>query len=1003
MKTSTKLLLFLTFVWLLPSCATKKKRDDVSALGKFYHNTTAEFNGYYNANVLLTESIDKLNLQHEENYTKILDVYKYAAAPNPQALAPDLDKAIQKVSVVISLHRKSHWTDDCYLIMGKCQYLKRDFETAEETFKYMVEEFPTDGPAKKVKKTKKEKQKEAKQVAKEKEKVREQTRKDRIKEAKRKKKEREKLIKQRRKNQKKGIKTPVTPKPTESVKAETPDQKTIKEEEKKQEETAEKEQPSDKPENYFLKHRPAAQEGQLWFARTLVERGKYEIAERIFIALQTDPRTFKDIKADLAPAMAHSYLKQKKYDLAIPQLENAIKLSKDKPSKARYAYILAQLHSRAGRNADAFAWYQKVIKYRPKYDMEFSARLQMAQNAYASGKSSRDDIVRDLNKMLKDDKNREYKDQIYYTLAQIALQNNDEIAAIENLELSLKFNVDNIVQKTESYYQLATLYFEKERYVKAKSYFDSTLLVISANDERYKSVQKLSSNLTEIAENIQTIELQDSLLLISKMSDEDKKALALEIKKRQEEEREKAAQIAALNQQQVDNSKSGQKPSPLLKNSLPLASMKGVTDDVGKAAGGISGGNVAVGKFFAYDDKAIRRGKKEFQKKWGTRPLVDNWRLSSKIEAVLSPENTQADSTTTKGTGITDQEIENILADVPSNASEIAAANKIIEDALFELGRLFREKLENHQKSVESLEKLLSRYPETTHRPEAYYLLYLGYTELGNSTKAREYYNLITSEFPESLFARVLLNPDFYKETQDKQLQLNQYYDQAYVAFTKGRYEVAFEQVTKSDSLFGSNNPFRARFALLKAMCLGNLSGKEAYVDALKDIVAKYPDQPEQKRAKEILRLLGDESQSSGINDGENNEAVGIDGEGDFKAEHNDVHYIIIVLPENADLNKAKSQIGDFHRQYFNLDNLRISNIFLGDDKNKTPLLVVRRFDNKEASMRYFDSANKNSTSFLSKDFNYRIYPITQNNYRQILKQRSINGYAEFFQQNYLN
>jgi hypothetical protein len=89
---------------LLVACATQKSRYDQSKIGKAYHDVTAKFNGYFNANELVEQSIVELEAQHQDNYTDILEIYKYRAATNPQAVASNLDEAIKKVSVVATLH-----------------------------------------------------------------------------------------------------------------------------------------------------------------------------------------------------------------------------------------------------------------------------------------------------------------------------------------------------------------------------------------------------------------------------------------------------------------------------------------------------------------------------------------------------------------------------------------------------------------------------------------------------------------------------------------------------------------------------------------------------------------------------------------------------------------------------------------------------------------------------------------------------------------------------------
>ena len=146
---------FLTLIIsLLVSCVTQKKKGELSGFGKLYHNTTAKFNGYFNANELLEASIVQLNEQHQDNFRQILPVYEYVAVDNPDAVAADLDNAIEKVSVVVNLHRESVWTDDRYLLVGKAQYLKQDYESAEETLRYLVTEFSPEKMAEKEKKSK---------------------------------------------------------------------------------------------------------------------------------------------------------------------------------------------------------------------------------------------------------------------------------------------------------------------------------------------------------------------------------------------------------------------------------------------------------------------------------------------------------------------------------------------------------------------------------------------------------------------------------------------------------------------------------------------------------------------------------------------------------------------------------------------------------------------------------------------------------------------------------
>ncbi|MEI2738394.1 MAG: hypothetical protein V9F01_06385 [Chitinophagaceae bacterium] len=122
-------------------CVSRKRKNEVSKVGKFYHNVTSEYNGYFNANELYEASLLTLREKNNDNYSKILDVYDYLAVPDPKIVNADLDKAIEKLTRVAAIHEPGDWVDNCYVLMAKAQYLKQDYERALETLEYFEEDF----------------------------------------------------------------------------------------------------------------------------------------------------------------------------------------------------------------------------------------------------------------------------------------------------------------------------------------------------------------------------------------------------------------------------------------------------------------------------------------------------------------------------------------------------------------------------------------------------------------------------------------------------------------------------------------------------------------------------------------------------------------------------------------------------------------------------------------------------------------------------------------------
>jgi tetratricopeptide (TPR) repeat protein len=972
----------------LTACVTTKKKDETGWARRQFNNITTHYNYYFNANVLYDEAFAKLNVQHQDNYSKILDLYPTLAVDNPKnSIGQEMDKAIKKVSTAAAIHKRSDWVDNCYLLMGKSQFMKQDFETAEETFTYMVEEmtprkvdFRSKNKKKKAavkekEKVKKDKAKDKKEELAEKAKDKKKAQEERKEALAKKKKEKEKEKKEAAKAKKRGEAPPPKKIDFNDDVKNTKEilQESKKEQAQKDEETDEFEptlgDKDEKPKKYILKHRPSHQEAQVWLARTLIERKKYSDATDILNDLLKRRSTFPDVRQEAAKTYAYYYLSQKEYGKAILPLEKAIKMTNVKADKARMTYILAQIHQEQGRNEEALAAFERVLKISTPYEMEFNARMNVALFAYKSGKAPVEEAIATLNKMAKDQKNEDYKDQIYYTLAQIALKNNDRPLALQNLQLSLDNSKKNQSQKAESYLQIARLYLENENYVKAKCYYDSSLTVISKLDDRYDEIKRYSFGLTDIAKSIETITLQDSLIKIGKKSPEEKMALAKNIKKQREEAKEKA-EAAAI--------------------AKAAASKENGTDFVGTGV---------TSTFFAYNPKSLQSGKRSFAREWGTRKLEDHWRRSNKKTTsleVASDEKDTAGDAAKKDAPFSEGDMARILQGVPTNEAEMEAANLLIADAMLKLGKAYREQLQSNPKCIKTLEELNIRYPGGKNELESWYNLYLAYNESGLKPQAKVYYDKIVSKYPTTTYARILTDPNFISADEKEKRALNTYYKSTYEAFTKGQYKVAYEQSSKADSLFGEKNTFKPKFALLNAMAAGGVLGKEKYIALIKEVIAKFPETAEQKRAKEILRLL-EANGLSKVSDGESTD----ENSSVYKIEDETIHYgIIVITDKKAKIEEVKEKVGGFTREYFRLDNLKITNVFFGED-SEIPLIVVRKFADKTKGMEFINETRRHEDEFIPPTIQYTMFIITQNNYKELLKSKSVDAYKAFYDKNY--
>ncbi len=953
----------LALCFALAGCVTQKKKgEDVGWLRRGYHNLTTKYNYWFNADELFRLTTTKLNGQHADNYNQLLEVYPYMAV-DPQSAKGDLDNVIKKSSTGIALHRVGGWTDDCYLLIGQSQFVKHDFETAEATFKFFKEEY---NPNKKTKSKFKKSTKKKKSSIKNKKKP----------SSKKKKKSSSKKKKKKASKKKAAAKKAAQGKVTATDKAATDKAAADKASAGKKAPKKDEDElvlTGESPYKKNLTRTHAYPEAMIWYGRTLTERDKFDEADFLFRDLEEDPWFPPSLRDDLATAEADLWIQQKKYDRAIPALSRAIELTQKKKQRARLAFILAQLYDAAGREDEAYAAYETVLRSNPVYIMDFNARLRQIQAGWSNGKLNSIEANRSLDRMLKDEKNKEYRDRIYYTLAEIALKDGQKPEAIVFLRKSLDANSGDPVQRSESYLKLADLYFEGEDFVNAKNYYDSTLTVLPPTDARHPRVNAYAANLTDIARLIKTIAANDSIVRVYHMSDDERKELAKKIKKQREAEAEATAQAEA------DKAKNATAPSGT-KAPAPQAGQKQAS-------------------FYFYSESLMKKGRKDFSKNWGDRKLEDNWRRSLRPKTDAGEDVASAD--TSKANQVSDNDLKNIFQGLPGSEAELAVIHVATYEAMYTLGTLFRDKLQNNRRCSGTLEEVQVRYPDTTKfEKEIWYYCYLAFTDLSNPVRAKYYLDKLVEKYPNSTYARALTDPNFLAAGKEREREMNKYYEQTYTLFTGGGYKDAFERCQEAPKKYGSQNALMPKFVLLSALCVGNLQGSDEYCKALSEVSARYPESAEATRAKEIARLLS----CKGFEVPKSDDKPKTEIDDDFTREDDKLHYFIVALKgDDIRLDDVKGAVSDYNREYHKLEQLRISNIFLGSSTDE-PLVVIRKFDNREQAMRYFNEV-KGRKEFLGegkKAYNKEFYAVTQENYRRILKNKTLDGYKEFFEENYL-
>lgn len=991
-KLTRFLLLLLAFQIAVSSCASTKRRDEQSALGKLWHNMNSHYNGYFNAKELMAETLLGIDNQHVDNYTQRLKMFPFLELQNTSSVNENLDIAIEKVAIVVKKHPYSNWVDDSYLLVGQAQLVKQDYESAEKTLRFMVNEFR---PRPKRKKTKTRKgateepeeeayvsrrkveanpaqeRKDRLRARKEAAKERDKLKKERAKAAKLRKKEADRARKERIRARKRGIKLPPRTRPDTAAVAGLENEPDQEEEENlgpvgmisifnsTTDLGADGETYGKKPESYIAKHRPAFQEGRLWLAWTLIKRDAFDQAQIILEDMRNNRGTFPDVRRKAMAVQAYLYLEQDEIEQAIPYLEEAAAVAKERNERARFFYIAGQLYQELGQPSGAASAFEKTIAARPTYELELGARLNLAQNAFLSGSGSAEDALKKLGRMAKEDKNLPYESQILFSMAAVSLRSGDLTAGTTYLQQALASPSAGPVQRTEAYKLLGDLSYDDSNYLAAKLYYDTTLTVMDKGDLRYNDVINRRDQLTGIADALTDIQLKDSLLRIGMLPDAARQQWATDLF-----ERRRAEAARPVN---------------------PVA-------EAGGSRSRVSVSNNS--DFFAYNPQTVKRGRRDFERQWGDRPLTDNWRRSRSAETIFNDPGDSGSAAPEEIKIVTEDEIRKLLEGIPTTEGELSTMKIQQSNNWFNLGREYRDQLENNDKAIEAFEILNTRFPGSNGEAESWYYQYVIHKEEGRMDKAQVIARQLQNRYPGSKFEKLANQPGYAAELMKKENAETLEYEKAYKAFEDGDYKTAHEMAVRGRATLLGKHPLKARYALLLAMTTGNTQGRQAYINALRQVVSQFENTPEQTRAREILRLLGESGaripgQAGGAGGG-------------FKETMKELHYILIVFNDfDTNLNEAKIKVSEFNAKYNKADRLRTTNVYLGKD-NKTPVLVVRRLKSGEVAKAYVENATQREQDFLNAGkYDYNIYAVSQSNYREVLKARTVEGYDDWYRENY--
>jgi len=804
-----------------------------------------------------------------------------------------------------------------------------------------------------------------------------------------------------------------------------------------------------KPPFGYFKHTYARNDAFVWQAKTLLEMKEFDQARSLMNIVEHDPYFPKRLTGDLAEVRAYALYKQERFSEVIVPLQIAVKSKGNRDERARMYYILGQLYTNYSHPDSAVMMFHKVIKQKPDPMMDFQARMQIAKLDATREGGSFDESLARLKRMARREKYIEFRDAIYYNMANIVLPKDPDLA-LEYLRQSLKVESSNTMQRALSFKAIADIYYGQRQYRLARNFYDSTATVMPPEFTDSAIVNKRKRVLNDVVIRVEAIQKEDSLQRIAAMPESDRKIF---LEKMAATLRKEAEEKAKKQKEDADN---GVDPQAMANNNPLINNMNNSPATPKKED---------QGEWYFYNTASKSSGFSEFKKRWGNRPLADNWRRSqSGAAAANQPLQPEDDNKNTAGAAEatktpSDSATANALAaGLPLTPDDLLKSNVIIEDAYYDLGKLYNDQLDNTELAIETYDTLLNRYPQHPHKTEVVYSLYIWHTKLGHTAQAAKYKQNVMTQFGNSKFASIIKYGSLQDINEEKKKEISTAYDSVYVNYNRGNLEGAMALKKAADSTFGLNF-MQPKFDLLEAMIIMKMDTCEFGRQAVMNVIDKYKqDDAVQEKAKSLLEALDnraalvvylsrleiEKSKDNNVVD----ENISIrypwqNPEPKFEPKLDSVtiktavadsiklaanaglkvaplpaplkpvtiyklnaanpHFVVLSFQRvsKAIMDEALTQFTKYNAAKHPGEGIQVANFVL------TPqdvMLIFRLFPNEDKALDYFDEIRIDAEKIIPRirPSDYSMFIISRDNFIQMNSTKDINGYKKFFDDNYV-
>lgn len=571
-----------------------------------------------------------------------------------------------------------------------------------------------------------------------------------------------------------------------------------------------------------------------WKSRALLQIGRLPQASA---AVDSAFMFLDDSEANRAlvnAAKANFLVRNGKALEAIPYLELSSESTKSRVDRLRWTFLLAQLYKESGEKEKSYKYFSKIAKSNVSYDMAFEADLQAAflQGEKGTGIDAR---IKPLKKMLKDGKNVDYKDQIYYEIGNIYYAEGKIDEALAYYRKSLQQLTPSQYQTTETYLTMADHYFHNKEYRMAQNYYDSVATVLPADYTNVDHLRRKLIYMKDLTQVFEEVAWQDTILGLAALNASD-----LELKLHEYGDKSLQAKLLEIEQQK----KQEKKGKKVVDNAYRRTNLNDFQ---------VNNASYADNKFYFNNQDAILLGNAEFKRRWGNRQLNDNWRYSqsSALEVAANTEQIAQDSSTAKDKK--DKKIEEFdqeawLAQakeryeiaIPQNQIAYDSIHQIVHDDLIKIGNIYRDYTQDPTEAIIAYENFLARYPSSAAAAEVYFSLYRMYDGIDKS-KSLAYKEKLIQMFPNTIHAHVAQDPYYLDKVKRDKETLDKAYARIFELYANGDHVAVIQQVDEELQHTEDKQSIVAQLRYLQSLAVGRVGRVDDFVKSLDKIVLDFP------------------------------------------------------------------------------------------------------------------------------------------------------------------